>query len=527
MIERAKDLIKKYWPRLGLRAILLIVLVAVAAMPVAGAVLLRVYENTLVRQTEVELVSQGAALAAAASALWPVPHAERPPPDKTAPGYYRPESTGIDLSTSPVLPARPRARVTRRPAEPSAVQVLPALRPIVDETTRTTLASVVVMDRNGRVVWGLGQGRTLAFLPEVGTALAGKPATVMRRLSDYRQRYAFEWLSRASGIRLHHARPIIVDGRVEGVLLLSRSPRALFRGLYEDRGKFLLGLAGMLAILVVLSGLVSRGITRPIEALSRASRDVAAGRGDMPPTPETAAVEIQQLYEDFAAMEAAIGRRSRYLRDFAAAVSHEFKTPLAGITGAVELLQDHGETMSHEERERFLTNIAADSGRLNQLVTRLLDLARADMARPEAGIAVDVAPAARRVADALGGRGLTVSLDLPDALPRVAAPEATIETVLTVLVENSRQAGATAVAIAAAARGDRVMLAVTDDGPGVAESNRERLFEPFFTSRRAEGGTGLGLAIARSLLAASHGDISCERAQSGARFMVSLPIAEN
>jgi signal transduction histidine kinase len=265
----------------------------------------------------------------------------------------------------------------------------------------------------------------------------------MRRLSDHRKRYDFEWLSRASGIRLHHARPIVVNGRVEGVLLLSRSPRALFRGLYEDRGKFLFGLAGIIAILVVLSGLVSRGITRPIEALSRASRDVASGAGEVPTTPRTAAVEIRQLYEDFSVMAAAIARRSRYLRDFAAAVSHEFKTPLAGITGAVELLQDHGATMKPEDRTRFLGNIAADSGRLNQLVTRLLDLARADLARPEAGIAEEVVPSALRVADALGGRGVAVTLELPDGLPRVAAPEATLETVLTVLVENSRQAGAT------------------------------------------------------------------------------------
>lgn len=525
MIERLKDVVKRFWPPMRLRTILLVVLLVVAAMPIAGMVLLRVYENTLVRQTEVELVSQGAALSAAASALWPGAAPTAGVRDKTAPGYYRPESTGIDLSASPVLPQRPAARFSASPPDPDALAVLGGLEPIIEETTRTTLASVVVLDRRGLVVSGLGEGRSLAGIPEVKSALAGKPKTVLRRLSDYRKRYDFEWLSRASGIRLHHARPIVVNGKVEGVLLLSRSPRALFRGLYEDRGKFLLGLAGIVAILIVLSGLVSRGVTRPIEALSRASRDVADGTGEVPRTPRTAAVEIRQLYEDFAAMAQAIARRSRYLRDFAAAVSHEFKTPLAGIGGAVELLQDHGETMSREERERFLANIAADNGRLNQLVTRLLDLARADMARPEAGAAVEVSPSAIRVADAQGGRGLTVTLDLPDPLPPIAAPEATIETVLTVLVENSRQAGATAVAVSAAVHDGRVVLAVTDDGPGVGEHDRERLFEPFFTGRRAAGGTGLGLAIARSLLAASHGEIRCEKAAKGARFVVTLPVA--
>ena len=85
--------------------------------------------------------------------------------------------------------------------------------------------------------------------------------------------------------------------------------------------------------------------------------------------------------------------------------------------------------------------------------------------------------------------------------------------------------GATAVTVAAATRDGRVVLAVTDNGPGVAEGDRERLFEPFFTSRRAEGGTGLGLAIARSLLAAGQGEIRCEPSPVGARFVISLPAA--
>jgi two-component system sensor histidine kinase ChvG len=275
---------------------------------------------------------------------------------------------------------------------------------------------------------------------------------------------------------------------------------------------------------VLLSGLVSRGITRPIVALSRASRDVAAGQGAIPDTPQTAAVEIRQLYEDFRMMAEAIARRSRYLRDFAAAVSHEFKTPLAGIGGAVELLQDHGATMSPEERARFLANISADNTRLAQLVTRLLDLARADMARPGAGVSADVAATIHRVTDAQGGR-IHIEITLAARMPAVAVPEEAIETVLTVLLENARQAGAQKALVTASLSPDGICLTVSDDGPGVADADRERLFEPFFTSRRASGGTGLGLPIARSLLAASSGRITLTPSVSGARFEVMLPFA--
>jgi signal transduction histidine kinase len=241
----------------------------------------------------------------------------------------------------------------------------------------------------------------------------------------------------------------------------------------------------------------------------------------VPETPATAAVEIRDLYQDFRVMADAIAVRSRYLRDFAAAVSHEFKTPLAGITGAVELLDDHFDTMTPDERRRFLGNISADSARLSQLVGRLMDLARADMAMPQAGVASELAPAARRVADAQG-RDITVILDLPEGLPLVAAPEATVETVLTTLVENSRQAGARAVTIRAEAVGDEVVLRIADDGPGVPPADRDRLFEPFFTSRRETGGTGLGLSIARSLLAASQGRIGLVEGEAGAVFEVGL-----
>lgn len=525
MIGRTKAFLKRHWPALRLGDILLAVLLFAAAMPAIGAISLRVYENTLVRQTEAELVAQGAALAAVAAQAWPGAPQTLPRPAEPPPGYFHPEPTTIDLSRSPVLPERPAVRVAAGPVDPDALAVADALRPIVERTTRTTLASVVLLDARGRVAMGVDRGGDLSELPEVRAALSGASRTVFRRNGDYRPSYRFEWLSRASALRLHHARPVMVGERVAGVLLLSRSPRALFRGLYEDRGKLLIAAGVIFGILVLLAGVVSRGVTRPIERLSAASREVAAGGGAIPETPPTAAVEIQALYEDFRAMAERIDRRSGYLRDFAAAVSHEFKTPLAGIGGAVELLQDHFETMSPAERRRFLDNIAADAGRLSQLVTRLLDLARADMAAPETGAAVDLAGPVMRAAEEEGADGFRVELDLAPGLPPVAVPAATVEKVLAVLLQNARQAGAAAAMIRARPEAEVVVLTVEDDGPGVPPADRERLFEPFFTGRRAAGGTGLGLPIARSLLAASHGSIALADAPAGAAFRVILPRA--
>jgi signal transduction histidine kinase len=97
--------------------------------------------------------------------------------------------------------------------------------------------------------------------------------------------------------------------------------------------------------------------------------------------------------------------------------------------------------------------------------------------------------------------------------------------VLTILLQNARQVGASEARVTAADEGEAVVLTVRDNGPGVAPADRERLFEPFFTSRRAEGGTGLGLPIARSLLAASHARIELAEDGPGAAFRVTLPKA--
>ena len=177
---------------------------------------------------------------------------------------------------------------------------------MIEQTSRTTLAPVELLDGNGDVVCGPDRGGNFTGLAEVAGALKGQQQTVFRRIGEYHPTYSFEWLSRASALEVHHTRPIIVQGRVVGVLLLSRSARALFRGLYEDRGKILIGVAVILACLVFLTGLISRGVARPIEALSRAAREVAAGQGDIPETPVTAAVEIRDLYEDFRVMAEAI-----------------------------------------------------------------------------------------------------------------------------------------------------------------------------------------------------------------------------
>jgi two-component system, OmpR family, sensor histidine kinase ChvG len=332
-------------------------------------------------------------------------------------------------------------------------------------------------------------------------------------------------LSRASAIRVHYARPLVLGDRTVGVMLLSRSPRALFRGIYDDLGKIAFGIGVILLVIVGLAGLLSRAIAKPIEQLIAAVAHVGQGGSEVPPTPATATIEIRALFDNFRRMAAQIDLRSRYLRDFAAAMSHEFKTPLTGIRGVLELLDEHGDTMSDTERRRFIANAEGDADRLARLVARLLELARADMATPEDRVSTDIAAPVRHIADAMREADFAIEMALPDMLPPVIVPPEVLETVLATLIENSRQAGAKAMTIIAGMDDAFIDLMLCDDGPGVPVADRDRLFEPFFTTKRGEGGTGLGLPIARSLLAGSGSEVALVASETGACFRLRLKRA--
>lgn len=235
---------------------------------------------------------------------------------------------------------------------------------------------------------------------------------------------------------------------------------------------------------------------------------------EIPEAPATAAVEIRELYANFAIMAARIDGRTRYLRDFAAAMSHEFKTPLTGIRGALDLLADHD--MTAEERSRFLGNAGADADRLQRLVQRLLDLARADMAVPQR-VHCDPLAVMSRVADAIPALSVGTSGDSGE----IPIDEDTLATVLTILMQNSVDAGARRATLDVSIAGEPTLL-YADDGPGIPAADRGRVFAPFFTSRRARGGTGLGLPIARSLLSASEATIELVPSKQRAAFKLTF-----
>jgi two-component system sensor histidine kinase KdpD len=216
-------------------------------------------------------------------------------------------------------------------------------------------------------------------------------------------------------------------------------------------------------------------------------------------------------------------------------LSHDLRTPLASITGAVTTLRQLGDRMPAESRTDLLVSIEEEADRLNRFVSNLFE-----MSRIEAGIAsvrlspVDVgATIAAAVARAERVHPLLeVSVSLAEDLPPAAADAALLEQVLFNLLDNAaKYAGEEPVAVYARAEGQDVSIAVTDQGKGIAEDELERIFEKFYRRAKGDGrqaGTGLGLAIARGFVTAMGGTIRAESPalrRRGTRFIVRLPRA--
>jgi two-component system sensor histidine kinase ChvG len=184
-------------------------------------------------------------------------------------------------------------------------------------------------------------------------------------------------------------------------------------------------------------------------------------------------------------------------------VSHELKTPLTSIRGAVELLLEQGAAMHDAQRERFLTNIDAAAARTARLVERLLLLARLE--NPTELVPTESVTVGAWLEQTALRWGHDVAFEATPSARSMTRPLLELDSVIGNLVDNAlRYRRLQPVRVTLEARADQLHVTVTDDGPGISPENQARLFERFFTTERDRGGTGLGLAIVKAI-AESHG----------------------
>ncbi|AKQ65828.1 two-component sensor histidine kinase [Myxococcus hansupus] len=487
-------------------------------LTLAGLAFVRVYDNQLIRQTESELIAQGAVIAEVfrdrlrdaeppdtfgreRTAPWPFPI-----PDDTR---LRPILPSLRAADAP-LPAGDTPKASRVPAEPLSQAAGQRLTPLLEQVRAATLAGIRVVDTEGVVVASSSAallGATLADRLEVQRALRGEPVSVLRRRYAEPEDTPLASLSRDTGIRVSVALPVLEGDRVWGAVVLTRTPMTFAKATYADRWNLTATGFVLLGVVALMSLAAGALVGRPLRALMRQTRAIAASDpAGFEPVARPVVAELAELSESLAGMATALRDRNQYIRSFAANVSHEFKTPLASIQGAVELLRDSADAMTPEQRARFLANVDADARRLTRLVQRLLELARAD-SMTATSARTEVAPVLDALATRVRAEGVSnLQVSAPPSGLKVALPQEVLDDVLWQLVTNARQHGGEDVQLHLAVEQEdetsTVRVLVRDTGRGISEANRARIFDAFFTTARERGGTGLGLTISQSMLRA-------------------------
>jgi two-component system phosphate regulon sensor histidine kinase PhoR len=368
-----------------------------------------------------------------------------------------------------------------------------------------------------------GKGDTLAALGSSLNQTAGRLDRTIRTLTEERN------LSSA-----------ILGSMVEGVAVVNGAERLVFAnpGFAEILGLDISPVSGNSLLEIVRQRELIEAVRRVLAGEPRVEAEIVTGTLRQHffaatvasvTAGETSGAVI--VLHDITALR----KLERIRRDFVANVSHEFRTPLTAIQGFSETLIA-GAINDPNNRDRFLAIILDHSRRLARLTEDLLRLSEMDAERLELEIRRVSVPqlvescyetAQRRAAE----KGLTLSLDLPNALPDVAGDTRRLQEVLQNLLDNAIQYTLPngEIILSADTRNDEVVLTVSDTGIGIPQSDQPRIFERFYrvdaARSREAGGTGLGLAIAKHLIEAHGGRIWVESEVGvGSQFHFSVPI---
>ena len=315
-----------------------------------------------------------------------------------------------------------------------------------------------------------------------------------------------------------------------GVVLVQRRDEALAPGQRSLRRMLLALLVGLL-VAVPASILLARALARPLRRTARAARDLAAGQRDVE-VPVEGPTEVADVAASVNALAVALRRSEGQQRAFLMSVSHDLRTPLTAIRGYAESMADGA--LTGADTEEVGAVLTGEAGRLERLVTDLLDLARmqADAFR------VDLAPTDLVAVVEATGRaweerarraGIELRVEVA-ALGPTATDAGRVRQVLDGLLENALRvtpAGAPLV-LAAREEQDGTVLEVRDGGPGLTAADVADAFRPGVLHERYRAvrpsGTGLGLAIVSGLVERLGGTVEAGTApEGGARFTVRLP----
>jgi len=283
--------------------------------------------------------------------------------------------------------------------------------------------------------------------------------------------------------------------------------------------------------IALIAFVIVAAISSTVAGLARAQALEAERRREQA---DRALTELAALAEERDRMQAemveaeALRRSDELKTALLRSISHDLRTPLTSIIASGAALGSPAATS--DERKELSAAVVSEGERLSRLVENLLDMSRleAGKAQPHSE-PVDLAEVLEAARAAIG-RPETVRLAVDPELPLVDADAAQLERAFANLLENAvRHGGGGPVLVKSMRVADKIVLRVVDQGPGIPESERRRIFEPF---RHGEGGSsggaGLGLAIAKGFVEANGGEITVDSVVGqGSSFVVEMPCRED
>jgi signal transduction histidine kinase len=293
---------------------------------------------------------------------------------------------------------------------------------------------------------------------------------------------------------------------------------------------------GTVALVTTVAGaavgrLAARRVLLPLISVSQAAETIAGGSLDTR-LEATKDKDLAPLSKSFNRMADALQERIRHEARFTSDVSHELRSPLTTLSAALGVLDSHGQDLDLRGR-RALELLNIEVLRFHRMVDDLLEISRIDAGSAELLLdEVEVGELLRRAAASTGAGAVPVDLAPGTAGVRILVDKRRIERVVANLVENAAQYAGGATRLAVEPTKGAIRLVVADHGPGVAPSERERVFERFYRGqsagqRGATNGTGLGLALVAEHVHLHGGRVWVEDGTGAEnRFVVELPLPD-
>jgi two-component system, OmpR family, sensor kinase len=362
-----------------------------------------------------------------------------------------------------------------------------------------------VLDTGGDPVDG---GPELPLRPKQVRELASGEAIIAGQFAELRRWLAVPTVTPEGSTRL----VVVTADIVGGARLLGHAAVG-----------FLVGALVVAAVVVLAAWFGTRAALRPVDRMRTAAAALPPGERLPVPQPRD---ELRALAEEInlllARRDEAVARLERFTGDAA----HELRSPVAAIRAQAEVAVAHPDP---ELTDETLRAIADEATRLSTMLSDLLALARADAGQRPPPERVDLVTAAAAAIARAGGTGLDEPvLELVAPTPaHVGASPSEVALVLDNLIANARRYARSLVRVSVLPAGRAVRLLVEDDGPGMPEADRRRVFDRFVRlSPEAGGGAGLGLALVAALVEGRGGSVTAGATPAGgARLEVRWPVA--